>query len=248
MHLSAGSGGLHAARTNDWFPWRLASIYDFGEQTGIAPLPADTLDRARLSSQYDEVMQSKMTLLTAPAGSGKSTLLGSWLKSAAGHAACVCLDEKDQDALQFWLYIIHALDRVRQGLCAEILPQFLQRYPVEPRAALILLLNRVAQSGQHTMLILDDYHAITRSEVHSQMQDFIENLPSSIHLVISSRTYPPFKLEKLRLRGELKQLALQDLAFTPEEGIDFCQNVMRMEHASKDILGWVHQTEGGRLG
>nr|WP_186811664.1 LuxR C-terminal-related transcriptional regulator [Paenibacillus xylanexedens] len=233
------TAGFHG----DWLQFMILT-----NKLELPPLPADTMDRPRLSSQYDEVMQSKMTLLTAPAGSGKSTLLGSWLRSAAGQAACVCLDEKDQDPLQFWLYIIHALDRVRQGLCAEILPQFLQRYPVEPRAALILLLNRVAQSGQHTMLILDDYHAITRPEVHSQMQDFIENLPSSIHLVISSRTDPPFKLEKLRLRGELKQLTLQDLAFTPEEGIDFCQNVMRMEHASENALGWVQHTEGWAAG
>lgn len=233
------TAGFHG----DWLQFMILT-----NKLEFPPLPVDTMDRPRLSSQYDEVMQSKMTLLTAPAGSGKSTLLGSWLRKAAGYAACVCLDEKDQDPLQFWLYIIHALDRVRQGLCGEVLPQFLQRYAIEPRTALILLLNRVAQSDQHTMLILDDYHAITRPEIHLQMQDFIENLPSSIHLVISSRTYPPFKLEKLRLRGELKQLTLQELAFTTEEGIDFCQNVMRMEHASRDALGWVQQTEGWAAG
>lgn len=233
------TAGFHG----DWLQFMILT-----NKLEFPPLPVDTMDRPRLSSQYDEVMQSKMTLLTAPAGSGKSTLLGSWLRKAAGHAACVCLDEKDQDPLQFWLYIIHALDRVRQGLCGEVLPYFLQRYPIEPRAALILLLNRVAQSDQHTMLILDDYHVITQPDIHSQMQDFIENLPLSIHLVISSRTYPPFKLEKLRLRGELKQLTLQELAFTAEEGIDFCQNVMRIEHASKDALGWVQQTEGWAAG
>ncbi|WP_167434104.1 LuxR C-terminal-related transcriptional regulator [Paenibacillus silvae] len=214
----------------------------------LPPLPADTMDRPRLSSQYAEVIQSKLTLLTAPAGSGKSTLLGSWLRSAAGHAACVCLDEKDQDPLQFWLYIIHALERVRQGLCGDVLPSFMQRYAIDPRSALILLLNRAAQSSQHALLILDDYHAITRPEIHAQMQEFIEHLPSSIHLVISSRTYPAFKLEKLRLRGELKQLTLQELAFTAEEGIEFCQNVMHMEHASRDALEWVQQTEGWAAG
>ncbi|MEO2260321.1 LuxR C-terminal-related transcriptional regulator [Paenibacillus amylolyticus] len=233
------TAGLHG----DWLQFMILTT-----KLELPPLPADTMDRPRLSLQHDELFQSKVTLLTAPAGSGKSTLLGSWVRSEAVHAACVCLDDKDQDPLQFWLYIIHALDRVSKDLCGDVLPHFLQRYPVDPRSALILLLNRVAQTNQHVLLILDDYHAVTQPEIHEQMQYFIENLPRSIHLVLSSRTYPPFKLEKLRLRGELKQFTLQELAFTPEEGIEFCQEIMQLDIAGGDARGWVQQTEGWAAG
>ncbi|WP_413027086.1 LuxR C-terminal-related transcriptional regulator [Paenibacillus taichungensis] len=233
------NAGLHG----DWLQFMILTT-----KLELPPLPADTMDRPRLSLQCKELFQSKVTLLTAPAGSGKSTLLGSWVRSEAVHAACVCLDDKDQDPLQFWLYIIHALDRVREGLCGDVLPHFLQRYPIDPRSALILLLNRVAQANQHALLILDDYHAVTQSEIHEQMQYFIENLPLSIHLVLSSRTYPPFKLEKLRLRGELKHFTLQELAFTAEEGIEFCQEIMQLDIAGEDARGWVQQTEGWAAG
>ncbi|MFC9707394.1 LuxR C-terminal-related transcriptional regulator [Paenibacillus sp. NPDC056933] len=231
--------GLHG----DWLQFMILTT-----KLELPPLPADTMDRPRLSSQCKELFQSKVTLLTAPAGSGKSTLLGSWVRSEAVHAACVCLDDKDQDPLQFWLYIIHALDRVREGLCGDVLPHFLQRYPIDPRSALILLLNRVAQTNQHALLILDDYHAVTHPEIHEQMQYFIENLPLPIHLVLSSRTYPPFKLEKLRLSGELKQFTLQELAFTAEEGIEFCQEIMQLDITGGDARGWVQQTEGWAAG
>ncbi|MGC5770877.1 LuxR C-terminal-related transcriptional regulator [Paenibacillus pabuli] len=231
--------GLHG----DWLQFMILTT-----KLELPPLPADTLDRPRLSSQYEELFQSKVTLLTAPAGSGKSTLLGSWVRSEAVQAACVCLDEQDQDPLQFWLYMIHALDRVREGLCGDVLPHFLQRYPIEPRSALIILLNRLAESRQHVLLILDDYHAVKQPEIHEQMQYFIENLPLSIHLVLSSRTYPPFKLEKLRLRGEVKQFTLQELAFTTEEGIEFCQKIMRLDVARGEAHGWVQQTEGWAAG
>ncbi|WP_405155935.1 LuxR C-terminal-related transcriptional regulator [Paenibacillus sp. FSL K6-0108] len=231
--------GLHG----DWLQFMILTT-----KLELPPLPADTMDRPRLNVHLEELFQTKVTLLTAPAGSGKSTLLGSWVRSEAVHAACVCLDDKDQDPLQFWLYIIHALDRVREGLCGEVLPHFLQRYPIDPSSALILLLNRVALTSQHTLLILDDYHAVTRPEIHEQMQYFIENLPRSIHLILSSRTYPPFKLEKLRLRGELKQLTLQELAFTAEEGIEFCQEIMQLDIAGGDARGWVQQTEGWAAG
>ncbi|UOK65115.1 hypothetical protein MT997_12465 [Paenibacillus sp. OVF10] len=162
------TAGLHG----DWLQFMILTT-----KLELPPLPADTMDRPRLSLQRKELFQSKVTLLTAPAGSGKSTLLGSWVRSEAVHAACVCLDDKDQDPLQFWLYIIHALDRVSKELCGDVLPHFLQRYPIDPRSALILLLNRVAQTNQHTLLILDDYHAVTQREIHEQMQYFIENLP-----------------------------------------------------------------------
>ena len=88
----------------------------------LPPLPANTLDRPRLSSTREQLYKFKVTLLTAPAGSGKSTLLGSWVQHE--QAACVCLDDKDQDSLQFWLYVIHALDRVKPDFCREILAHF----------------------------------------------------------------------------------------------------------------------------
>ncbi|WP_186327720.1 LuxR C-terminal-related transcriptional regulator [Paenibacillus xylanexedens] len=233
------TAGLHG----DWLQFMILTT-----KLELPPLPVDTMDRPRLSSQHKELFQSKVTLLTAPAGSGKSTLLGSWVRNEEAHVACVCLDDKDQDPLQFWLYIIHALDRVREGFCGDVLPHFMQRYPIDPRSALILLLNRVAQANQHVLLILDDYHAVTRSEIHEQMQYFIENLPLSVHLVLSSRTYPPFKLEKLRLRGELKQVTLQELAFTEEEGIEYCQEIMQLDIAGQEARGWVQQTEGWAAG
>ncbi|MFS0870273.1 LuxR C-terminal-related transcriptional regulator [Paenibacillus xylanilyticus] len=222
---------------DDWIQFMILTT-----KLELPPLPPDTLDRPRLSSNREQLYQFKVTLLTAPAGSGKSTLLGSWVQHE--QAACVCLDDKDQDPLQFWLYVIHALDRVRTGFCRDILPHFLRGYSIQPRSALVLLLNHLALSDKPVLLILDDYHAVTQAEIHEQMEYFIENMPPSTHLVLSSRTSPPFRLEKLRLRGELGQVMLQDLAFTAEEGIEFCQGAMKLNITSADARNWVLQTEG----
>ncbi|WP_153977614.1 LuxR C-terminal-related transcriptional regulator [Paenibacillus xylanilyticus] len=208
----------------------------------LPPLPANTLDRPRLSSTREQLYKFKVTLLTAPAGSGKSTLLGSWVQHE--QAACVCLDDKDQDSLQFWLYVIHALDRVKPDFCREILAHFLRGYSMNPRSALVLLMNHLALAEQPVLLILDDYHAVTQAEIHEQMEYFVENMPPSVHLVLSSRTSPPLKLEKLKLRGELRQVMLQDLAFTAEEGVKFCQDALKLNVTSSHVHDWVQQTEG----
>ena len=48
---------------------------------------------------------------------------------------------------------------------------------MNPRSALVLLMNHLALAEQPVLLILDDYHAVTQTEIHEQMEYFVENMP-----------------------------------------------------------------------
>ncbi len=67
------------------------------------------------------------------------------------------------------------------------------------------------------MLILDDYHVINEPDIHAALTFFIEHLPSSLHLILTSRNAPPFPLARWHARGGMQNITALDLRFSSEE-------------------------------
>ena len=67
------------------------------------------------------------------------------------------------------------------------------------------------------MLIIDDLHELRSADAVAQLQRLLVVLPSSAHVVLSSRRDPPIRLHKLRLADELAELRAGDLRFTERE-------------------------------
>jgi LuxR family maltose regulon positive regulatory protein len=80
--------------------------------------------RARLFTRLDEGLSRPLILVSAPAGFGKSTLVASWVQSRPAGSppvAWVSLDEGDNDPLQFWSYVLTALERCQPGIYQPLL-------------------------------------------------------------------------------------------------------------------------------
>src|SRR5207237_6575755 len=60
--------------------------------------------RPRLSERLNRGVESKLTLVSAPAGFGKTTLLTEWLDLSKYSVAWVSLDQADNHATSFWSY------------------------------------------------------------------------------------------------------------------------------------------------
>ena len=68
--------------------------------------------RTRLLERLDRGVESRLTLVSAPAGFGKTTLLAEWLAASATNerrTAWLSLDQSDNQAACFWPYLIAAL-------------------------------------------------------------------------------------------------------------------------------------------
>src|SRR5947207_7906570 len=80
----------------------------------FVPVASRTLiSRPRLTALLDESLKRPFTLVCAPAGFGKTMLLSTWAQSQPAskcRVAWVSLDEEDNDPLQFWTYVLSALD------------------------------------------------------------------------------------------------------------------------------------------
>jgi LuxR family maltose regulon positive regulatory protein len=63
-------------------------------------------------------------------------------------------------------------------------------------------------------------------------------------LIIASRADPPLSLARLRSHGDLTELRVSDLRFTPEEAAAFLNQVMGLEISAADVAALEQRTEG----
>jgi LuxR family maltose regulon positive regulatory protein len=106
------------------------------------------------------------------------------------------------------------------------------------------LLNEIAAVEAEIVLILDDYHAIETQAIHRGIGFLLGHLPPQMHLIIASRADPPLSLARLRSHGELTELRVSDLRFTPEEAAAFLNQVMGLEISAADVAALEKRTEG----
>ena len=216
----------------------------------IPPLRPNLVSRPRLIQRLDEGLSltRKLTLVSAAAGTGKTTLLAEWASQLQVQVAWLSLEEEDNDEVRFWVYLIAALQKVSAGL-GQQLRQTLQRSQPPPVAsALTLLLNELAARPDSMVLILDDYHLISKKAIHDGLSFLLEHCPPSFHLVIATRADPPLPVAQLRARGDLTELRIRDLRFTPEETTAFLNDRMELGLPSEDVSALESRTEGWIVG
>jgi LuxR family transcriptional regulator, maltose regulon positive regulatory protein len=216
----------------------------------VASAPrAGLILRADLMSLLQSSLQTKLCLVEAPAGSGKTTLLAQWQAIAGGdRVAWVSLDEGDNDPTRFWLYVVAALRTVAPGVGATAMETLRRPSADLYRAVLPGLLNDLGRVGTPVVLVLDDYHLVTNPACHRSLTFFLDHLPTSVHLVLTTRVEPPLPVARMRARGELAELRVADLQFTGEEAFALLNGSMGLQLAGDDVARLLERTEGWAAG
>jgi len=209
------------------------------------PLPHPTLvERPRLIEHLNQGCQAKLTLISAPAGYGKSSLVSEWTHENPFPVTWLTLDKLDNDVARFIKYFVAALKRFKSTFGDTILP--LLESPQIPSHQNLLggIVNELSSLDGPHILVLDDYHVITNRTVHELIKFLIENLPSQIHLMILTRSDPPFSLSRLRARGQLVEIRATELKFTQTEAESFFNNIMKIGLSNADVNAFEERTEG----
>ncbi len=208
------------------------------------------ISRARPFALLDEGLSRPLILVSAPAGFGKSTLVAAWVQSKPAESpqvAWVSLDEGDNDPVQFWSYVLTALERCQPGRYQPLLTA-LRRQHFSLPYLLTALLNTWVEHSEPQLLVLDDYHVITEPALHTSLTSFIERLPPQVHLVLITRVDPPLKLSRLRGHDQVFEVRTDSLRYTPEETHAFLREVMGI-HLEPNVLEQVAaRTEGWPMG
>ena len=212
----------------------------------VAPTPrVGLVARAGLRSLLQTGSAAKLCLVEAPAGFGKTTLLTQWrAEDGGGRVAWVSLEERDNDPIRFWAYVVQALGTVEPGVGIAAL-QALQRPGVDlDRLVLPSLLNDLNAIRAPLVLVLDDYHLVTEARCHRQLDSFLEHLPAEVHVVLATRVDPPLQLARMRARGELAELRVAELRFTYDEAFRLLNASMGLQLTTEDVERLAERTEG----
>ena len=209
-------------------------------------LRAQHIRRQRLLTQLDQALEHRLLLVSAPAGAGKTMLLSEWNQQLVLPVAWIALDDTDNDPVRFWAYLSAALT----ALLPYPLVAGSQPHADEAATTLLptLLINALAQVTTPIVLMLDDYHRITTMAIHQSMDWFIERMPTCMHLVIASRHDPPLALARLRVRNELVEVRMPDLACTEAESQSFLRRVMGLDLDQMNMRQLWTQSEGWLAG
>ncbi len=156
-----------------------------------------------------------LTVLTGPPGAGKTMALASWAAAQPGSVAWVSLDEYDSRPEVFWLYVTAAL-----GQCGVTVPKTWPTAEWGDEAGHVLVLRlaaTLADRDQPVVLVLDDLHLVTGSEVLKGLDFILRNAGGGFRLAASSRMDPLLPLHRYRVAGQLAEIRAGDLAFSSAE-------------------------------
>ncbi|MEJ2289606.1 MAG: ATP-dependent transcriptional regulator, partial [Deinococcales bacterium] len=182
--------------------------------TKLRPPPPreDRAPRGRLQERLEAGTAGRLTLGSAPAGYGKTTALASWAATTSKPVAWLSLDEADNAPQRFLRHLVAALQRRDETL--RELGDFVGE---DLEAALITVVNDVADNAEPLVLVLDDYHVLHVERVHELVRFLLDHAPQPLRLILATRTDPPLPLARLRVAHALSEVRTDELRFTVEE-------------------------------
>ncbi len=214
-------------------------------------LPTQWVQRPYLTQRLHEglALQRPFTLVSAPAGFGKTTCICAWLNELdSWPVAWLSLDPVDDDPGRFFTYFIAALQTVSPDLGQEIMG-VLHAGQIPPAEVLTAtLINDILAWGKPILLVLDDFHLIQDAFIFQVLEQFIINLPSTVHLVLITREDPPLPLARLRANNRLTEIRAQDLRFAAHDIAAFLNEERELALSQTDIAALADKTEGWIVG
>ena len=229
--------------------------FDWLAETKFHPpvLREDIIPRQHLLHELHAKLSSyPLTLLSAPAGYGKTTLLAALPTAFPDLSlAWLSLDEEDNDPVRFLTALVVALQHLNPscGLTAQSLLTNHTQHGIEVRRVTSVLINDVLETvSQPFALILDDLHRITEPSIFVALDYLLEHRPPQLHLVAATRVDPPLALARLRARGEVAELRLNELRFSDEEVDTFLTKRLGLDLASGEVDALQSRMEGWPVG
>jgi LuxR family maltose regulon positive regulatory protein len=214
----------------------------------MPPVRRGAVPRPRLHQHLDGSADHRLTVVVAPAGWGKTTLLSAWAHDPArvDRVAWLSIDEADDEPVRFWTYLLSALDGVAPDLTTDALSA-LRAPGLDPIGiAVEALLNSATASPEVYVLVLDDYHLLRDPAIHESVEFLLAYLPPALHLVIAARADPPLPLARMRARGALTELRVEDLRCTTDEGVAIISGVTEVTADTARVVA--ESTEGWAAG
>ncbi|MGJ7911531.1 BTAD domain-containing putative transcriptional regulator [Neobacillus sp. LXY-1] len=218
----------------------------------IPTVKDDLIRRAKLTQKLKGISKYPLTIIHCAAGYGKSTALALFIKDEGMDCSWYSISSLDDDILPFLSHMIHSIRRMAPDFGTELLNyiETMDRFIRNEEISLLssLFINEVLETNHEITLILDDFHQIEQSyTINAWMENVLEHMPDNLHLVISSRSRPVWKLlTKMKVTSRLLEISREDLILNIEEmellltdlyGLELAPNQLQMIYKMSE--GWV---------
>ena len=189
-------------------------------------LPRRLVARPRVAARLDAAIEAshRFLLVSAPAGSGKSTAVAAWLDERPEPAAWLQVEAGDADPARFWTHLVAAIDQVIPGTAQSIQPKVASTGG-DADALVPTLVNALTTIDQPLIVVVDDHHLIDNPQVHAGLERLVELCPDHVTLVLVTRSDPPFRLGRLRVRQQITEIRAADLRFDAREAGELLDTV-----------------------
>jgi ATP/maltotriose-dependent transcriptional regulator MalT/DNA-binding SARP family transcriptional activator len=216
----------------------------------LAPaLPVAWVDRPELLRRLDEIRTRRLTTVVAGAGFGKSSLLAAW--AAGVHSAWYSLQPEDAGLPTFLRGLVDALrlrvpnlpDELGTALGGSLGPDTDELARADGFAAELGEALELRLDGD-LVLVLDDVHELPAGGPPARLvEGLARHAPAAFHLVLSSRTEPPFPIQRLRGRGQVLELDGTLLALGAAETGELLAAALGPD--ARELSGSLHRMTGG---
>lgn len=203
----------------------------------IPKIRCSVVKRESIFNKLDMALDTRLTIISAPAGSGKTTSVAAWIDSRelTKNTIWVSLDERYDNPEAFWNYLASAVVKPEDGVSNTDIPA---------ESIIDFLLSNLSLIDEQLIFVMDDFHFIKNKDILMGMKHLIDGIEDNIHIIITTRTKPNINLARLRLNGEVTEIDRMELNFSLEEASEFLNNNNEFRIPEESIRELRDRTEG----
>ncbi|MGY4876279.1 HTH-type transcriptional regulator MalT [Vreelandella aquamarina] len=215
------------------------------EKLKAPPLPLSVVARPRLNDHFTLNDHVRLLVLEAPSGYGKTTLLVERLPALEQDTAWLRLDSRDNQPARFLTYWQAALNTLL-GDSGPLSAMVDNTDNIDSISQLEGWLGELPAQRSPCRLVVDEFEHLDHPDILAGIAHWLRHQPPWLTLTLASRSRPSIGLASLRLKGELEEIDLHDLAFDSEEAQTLCAEQLSfpptrvsLERALRRSGGWI---------
>ncbi len=200
-----------------------------------------------MAEWLESAEHAKFVSICAPAGFGKTTTMVQWISHLRGQnkpAAWLTLDATDNDPMRFLCNLFASLRESIDGFAPDIQDDDLVVGMHNYNEVASYLLDRLCTFEGHITIFLDELCSIQSPQVMETIRQILHYLPAGNRIIAAMRLAADLGLGKLRAKGELVEIGLEDLRLTLQETEQFVRQTQNLDLDQAELESLHKMTEG----